>query len=145
MKVILSIFRFFIRAVLLAVGLVFLLIGLILIICLIINDRRTIKNRYEWLNVLSHYEWKDVAQIKDDMQKKKKDKRFSVFIVTFDLLNLVRERLVTVRLNRDSPKLPPRVPMPEFQLTTSGSFRKHKISGDEKTVSAAGPAGIRTA
>lgn len=96
-------------------------------------ERRVIRNRYVWLDALSHYEWKRPSQIREDMAKLKGKKVWGSAVMYTDLHRLEEEgfiesRAKTVRLQGY------RLRNREYKLTPSGTRRKAtRKESDNKT------------
>jgi len=108
-------------------GIIVVSLFLLLMIFSIISiwrERKVIRDRYEWLDVLSHYEWKRTLQIRDEMSKLK-GKKVEGIVMYIDLSRLEEERLVEGRVKKmrmHGYLLTSR----EYKLTPSGTRRKVK-------------------
>jgi hypothetical protein len=108
-------------------GVLFLLILLGLIGHL--KERSLVGPRYEWLSLLSHYEWKPVREVRDEMKKKKQTKS-SLMIVYHDMYTLQQEGLIQTRPLRQ--KLHGYVLVSYECLLTPGGTRKKLDSSDKQ-------------
>lgn len=111
---------------------IFSCIPLILLIALVIsswNYRKIIPNHWEWLKILSHYEWKEFMALRREMTERQ-GKSLSISIMRADLKRLTREGLVQHQVKiRTGHYI--RIPMWEFKLTAAGIRRK--IMDDESS------------
>ncbi len=112
------------------VGIGFAILLFLIGIILLILERRVIANRYEWLAVLSHYEWKGTIQIREEMKKLKKTKSM-MSIMYIDLAHLEEERLIEHR--QVVKKVAGyRITTREYRLTSSGTRKKCEVQRERE-------------
>ena len=124
------------------IAILLFLVGMVLVAL----ERRVIPNRYEWLSVLSHYEWKGTIQIREEMRKLKKTKAMMSIMYT-DLDHLEEEglaegrrvvrRIAALSLSKSPDKkiIGLReyiIASMEYRLTPSGTGKKNKILREEQ-------------
>lgn len=95
------------------------------------SDRRVVTNRYEWLLVMSHYEWKRGSELRKAMLKLKKSDRFLLGIMYHDLSQLEEEKFIESRPKKIMIQ-GHRLTLSEYKLTPSGSRRKAEGTGKAK-------------
>lgn len=95
-----------------------------------ILGRRVVPNRYEWLQVLSHTEWKTALQLRYDMEKLKGTSRGGMNVYT-DLDELYDEKLVGYRMGT---KIIEGITSQthEYRLTAGGIRKKSEIDSQQK-------------
>jgi hypothetical protein len=92
--------------------------------------RRLAPDRYEWLQVMNHTEWKRVPRLIEDLLKLKKAKySFGLKgIIYTDLEFLENETLIETR---KAPKEVYSLPITEYRLTVSGVGKRNMKIDDE--------------
>lgn len=97
----------------------YIVVAIVVLIFLIIPKRRWV-NKYEYLDLLSHTEWKEGRVIMSQMEKLKRGRINGVSFYA-DMAELVREELIVERL---IPSATPRLKICEFKLTEGGIRRR---------------------
>lgn len=99
-------------------------------------QRRAVPNRYEWLKVLNHTEWKQTLQLRKEMEKiKKSEGIFLIMPLTIlysDLDDLEEEGLVISREGAQINNGGHILQMYEYRLTSKGTRRKVETDSTQK-------------
>lgn len=66
-------------------------------IILLIRERRIVRDRHEWLAVMSHYEWIGLDEVLKEMRKRKKTKSLLLVTMSVDIARLAIEGLIELR------------------------------------------------
>lgn len=106
-----------------------LVIMLILIHLLLVQSaRRLAPNKYEWLLVMSHHEWKRAPKIVTDLIEYK-DSEYSgkaKLIIYSDLVELEEEGLIEEREDVKS-NYSQQIPLTEYRLSSDGIRKRNEI------------------
>lgn len=115
-------------------------IAAIVIIMLLIGaisrffERRIIPDRYEWLAVMSHFEWRKEAKIKEEMRKLKKT-RSAMYVMDADLDHLLKEGLIECHRFATRRIAGSKTFNREYRLTPLGTRKKDGIHKKEDVLS----------
>lgn len=113
-------------SILLLGGIFFILVGIVSTRF----ARRLAPNRYEWLLVINHHEWKRTPTIIEDLLKLKKAKyRLGLRLIIYnDLMFLEEENLIETREVLDRPE---HLPLTEYKLTIKGVRKKNEMNASK--------------
>lgn len=92
--------------------------------------RKVIPNKYEWLLVLSHAEWKTTLQIRKEMEKIKNTSQ-GAWLVYSDLNELEEEKFIEERLGVPRVIAGSTFETIEYRLTPKGSRKKLDVGMTE--------------